>query len=106
LTRLTKLDLQESAVSDTTLANIKGLTHLKELALPKQITDKGLVHLGKLANLEKLELRNAAITDEGLLFLAGLSKLRTLYGGDKSKVTEQGIDTLRGQLPKLTVYKF
>ena len=44
------------------------------------------------ANLEKLELRDAAITDEGLLFLAGLSKLTALYIGDKSKVTDQGID--------------
>jgi hypothetical protein len=61
-------------VRDRDLADIGGLTELRELALGKirgedDITDKGVEHLGRLSRLETLSLGDTKITGEGVVFL-------------------------------------
>ena len=58
------------------------------------ITNAGLVHLGKLASLERLYLEETSISDTGLKHLAALSKLKilNLYG---TRITDAGLDHLK-----------
>jgi hypothetical protein len=74
------------------LANLK---HLKQLNLrcSRDITDKGLMHLKGLTNLEGLDLRAEKLTDAGLACLKDMKKLNHLQiGGD---FTEKGIQHLK-----------
>lgn len=65
---LTKLTLNDSQldITDTGLAQLKGMSNLKELDLHSiKLTDAGLVHLKGLTKLKTLVLRNTQVTNEG-----------------------------------------
>ena len=63
------------------------------------ITDAGLVHLGKLTQLQSLHLRGLPITDAGLDALVGLVGLHVLYL-DRTQVRGPGLARLR-RIPQL-----
>lgn len=71
-------------VADADLAHLQHHGHLTELVIAApspRLTDAGLRTVGRLSNLEVLEVRDAAITDAGVAALATLTRLRTLRLG-------------------------
>ena len=48
--------------------------------------DAGLAHLGKLQNLQYLDVSQSEVTDAGVMQLAGLKKLRVLLVPDRVTV--------------------
>ena len=71
-------------------------------------SDAGLVHVGRLGQLEFLALANAptgtpnAVTDAGLVHLEGLTNLERLILY-RSKVTEEGVKRLQQALPNCRI---
>jgi hypothetical protein len=89
--------------SDTVLAAVGRLTHLKQLhRCGPAVTDAGLAHLGALRKLELLSLNDSQITDSGLLELAKLTRLRWLSIA-RTKVTDAGVRALERALPELKI---
>jgi eukaryotic-like serine/threonine-protein kinase len=79
LTRLDRLQLFNSRITDAGLEQVTRLSNLKFLRLDGgQLTDACLVHLRALTKLEHLELQRTGISDAGLAQLAPLTQLREL----------------------------
>ena len=70
--------LSGTRITDAGLADLKGLTSLQTLELPRQITDAGLEHLKDLTSLHNLDLRNTQVTDAGLVHLKRMTNLQEL----------------------------
>jgi internalin A len=103
LKRLRWLSLQDTQITDASLARMGGLASLEYLSLNgTRITDAGLVHLKGLEGLTELSLENSAVTDAGLAHLRGLTGLKTLWLGG-SKVTAECVQALRRSLPGLEI---
>ena len=70
LTKLQKLNLADAQITDDSLANLEGLTGLRDLNLgvdsPGLVTDAGLKHLKKLTNLQELNIVNQNVTETGV----------------------------------------
>jgi Leucine-rich repeat (LRR) protein len=93
------LNLSRTRVTDSGLADLKGLSKLRWLIVNgTEVTDAGLVHLGDLTALELLHLADTQITDAGLEHLVGLKKLRTLHLTG-TEISTLGIERLRIALP-------
>jgi hypothetical protein len=91
--------------TDATLAQIGRLTQLEVLDLPESsISDAGLAHLKGLTNLSVLGLADTQVTDAGLAQLKGLTKLSSLWL-DGTHVTDVGVKELTRALPGLTIYQ-
>ena len=61
MTRLQKLYIDGTLVTDTGLENLKRFTELRELNLAgTEVTDTGLEHLKKLDQLQELVLKRTA----------------------------------------------
>jgi serine/threonine-protein kinase len=121
------LDLRDTAVTDEGLPHLRGLP-LRELTLPRRVTDAGLVnirdmkelrtlrlaparanggglvHLYKLDNLESLALTGTAVDDTAAGYLPGVNSLRELDLSGAS-VTDSGLEHLArlSGLRKLTL---
>jgi hypothetical protein len=67
------------------------------------VSDAGMVWVGKCKKLETLFLTDTKVTDKGLKRLAELSKLRVLWLDD-SKVTLEGVRELRRKLPAAYIH--
>ncbi len=80
LTSLSKLTLSRNAFSDAGVAHLGELRNLKTLILfgNRGITDAGLPHVARLAQLDHLDLNGTRITNDGLAQIRGLSSLTTL----------------------------
>lgn len=99
------LYLGETPITDRGLDDIAALTKLKILDLSKtKITDEGLKKLAPLGELSWFLIGDTEITDAGLAHLANLKNLSRLTVKG-SKVTDAGIDKLKKSLPKLAVDK-
>jgi len=86
---------QDKSFQDIDLQCLANLKHLKQLHLRcnRDITDKGLMHLKGLTNLETLDLTEASLTDAGLAYLKDMKNLDDLrIGGD---FTEKGLQHLK-----------
>ncbi len=80
----------------TTIAQIGRLAQLEELDLPSaHVSDAAMVHLRGLKSLEVLNLLFTRITDAGLAPLADLTSLKTLYL-DGTDVTDAGLGHFKG----------
>jgi internalin A len=96
LSRLRSLGLHKTRVGDKGLANLKGLPALRSLWLNRSaVTDAGLAHLEHRTGLESLALRETAVTDAGLVHLRGLINLKSLFLGC-TQITDAGLIHLRG----------
>jgi Leucine Rich repeat len=85
-----------SRVSDADLAYLRGMTHLRELAIPDtQVTDAGMENLQGLIRIKHLDLGRTQMTDAGLVYLAGLSRLQELFLNG-TQVTDAGLIHLQG----------
>jgi hypothetical protein len=111
---------QQEALTDSTLAKLKGLNSLRNLDLSDsdvtnngmalvavqfpqletlrlnhdQITDSGLAELTKLKSLKTLELRHTRISDTGLKTIAKIVSLTKLTL-DETKITDAGLTYLQ-----------
>ena len=85
-----------SPVSDRDLVHVGKLAHLQWLALGgTQVGDAGLEHLRALDQLDKLYLDGTQVTDGGLVHLGRLSRLKILFLSN-TQVSDAGLDHLAG----------
>jgi Leucine-rich repeat (LRR) protein len=86
---------QNISFQDIDLQCLKNLTHLKQLFLGPNhdITDKGLMYLKGLTDLETLDLSDANLTDDGLAYLKDMKHLNDLSIG--GNFTEKGLQHLK-----------
>lgn len=104
-TRLTRLTLMHTAITDDDLANIAGLKQLDGLGVSyAQIGDEGLRHVAGLSNLFSLELSHTRITDAGLDQLPSLSKCM-LLDIQGTAVTRVGEARLRAKYPAMRILR-
>jgi len=103
--RLAHLNLRSTEITDAGLVAVGKATSLIRLHLEKtKVTDAGLAHIKPLANLEYLNLYGTEITDAGLAHLESLSKLKTIYLW-QTKVTDAGVMKLQQALPMLKIIR-
>ncbi|MBN2588375.1 MAG: carboxypeptidase regulatory-like domain-containing protein [Sedimentisphaerales bacterium] len=96
LTSLEILNMKNLLITDTGMKYLKGLTSLKDLNLDGTlITDNGLANLQNMVSLGSLSIRYTNITDKGLEYLKGLKSLHTLSLSD-TKITDVGFVNLKG----------
>jgi hypothetical protein len=67
-----------------------------------KVSDTGLAHLKGLESVSYLWLENTGVSDAGLEHLKGLPKLRSLGLGG-TKVTDAGVKALQKALPKCQI---
>jgi hypothetical protein len=86
---------QDKSFQDIDLQCLANLKHLKQLHLrcSRDITDKGLMHLKGLTDLETIDLSEASLTDAGLAYLKDMKKLNDLRIG--GNFTEYGLQHLK-----------
>ena len=81
-----------SDLTDEGLARLEGSgLRMVYLAAAKEITDAGLIHLGRMPRLERVDLFDASIGDAGLEHLGRVRHLRWLHLG-QTKVTDAGME--------------
>ena len=79
------------------------MTNLTRLDVSRTATtDRGLLALAPLAQLETLNLYDTRVTDAGLAPLAALPRLRRVYLW-QTGVTPAGVERLRASRPKLEI---
>ncbi len=92
---LERLDLTQTRISDRDLEALARAKQLRELSLPRTVTDDGLTHLTGLPRLEFLLISGGkAITDRGMKVIAKCSSLRHLYIAGAA-VTDAGVEALK-----------
>jgi internalin A len=90
------LDLTKLPLTDRWLVDLRGLKNLQALNLAgTQVTDAGLKELAGLKNLQWLDLSGTQITDAGLKELAGLKNLQWL-DLSHTQITDAGLKELAG----------
>lgn len=106
LPRLEEMTLQGNNFTDEGLKHLREMKQLRSLWLglsQTQFTDAGLVHLTELENLDALGLQGSAITDAGLVHIKNLSNLRELYLSMPKLAVERWITD--NSLPLLTSFQ-
>lgn len=103
LNDLERLDIGNTKINDGDLEPLTGLPNLKDLGLDgTQITDAGLEYLKAVPNLETLDLAHTTIDDAGLKPLESLRHLSTLKLTG-TKVTDKGIEAFKKARPECTI---
>ena len=104
LNRLKSIQLGTHALTNDGVRHLGSLPDLTHLDLTDcvKIDDGVFDHLAKLRSLTYLSLQYVKITDNGLAKIKTLSTLKTLFMYD-TKVTADGVASLRAELPKLKV---
>ncbi len=100
MSKLKKLNLRGTRVSDVGLDHVRRLPELEVLSLgDTRVTDAGLVKLGGLSSLNRLSLLGTGISDAGLLHLQRLANLQEvmLHG---TRVTDAGLVDFLFTLPR------
>jgi hypothetical protein len=98
MTEITNLGLWGTRVSDAGLEHLKGMTKLERLDLESTlVAGPGFEHLQGAPSLEQLWLYRTRITDTGLEHLHGMTRLRIL-GLPGSQVSDAGVERLQRDL--------
>ena len=102
LSRLERLSISSSRISDAGLRHLRGLTSLRQLFLHSTaISDEALINLDGLARLQLLTLVDTKITDAGLPYLRNLRCLQEL---DVPRgISDRAIRTLQHDLARVVV---
>jgi hypothetical protein len=100
LNGLQSLGLGKTGIADHGVAALaSALPNLLQLGLSgTKVTDSGMVHIGKLTQLEWLWLDNTQVGDEGIRQLDQLTKLQYAYL-DASRVSNEGHQQFRRAHP-------
>lgn len=95
---LKKLRASGCQVSSEGLKAIGKMTNLQELDLSENtsIFDDGLAHLQPMHQLQKLNLWRVPITDEGVASLAGLTEMQWLNLDNVAYLSDEGLPHLKG----------
>jgi Leucine-rich repeat (LRR) protein len=104
---LESLQVSQTRITDAGLVDLKlkEWSRLQRLALhDTAVTDASLTLFKDLRDLQTLDLRGTQITDAGLVHLRGLRNL-TLLEVTRTRVTAAGIADLKRSLPGVTVQK-
>jgi hypothetical protein len=97
------LILTDAGLKDVDLAYLAPLSSLTNLGLAETpITDEGLKFLTGLP-IQLLDLSSTGVTDRGILQLTQMATLERIYLHNTS-VSTTAVDSLRHQLPHLSVY--
>lgn len=97
------LNFSEKNISDTLLIPIAQLVNLTRLQLDNTlITDKGFATLRSLMNLQYLNLVGTKITASGVMQLKSLPKLQALYIY-KTSITSSEWPTLKSNFPNVSL---
>ena len=97
------LKLSDTKITDRAVLEIDKLKNLQKLNLEKTgISDVSLKNLNQLTHLEYLNLVETSITDAGLVNLATCKNLKQLYLW-QTKTTPEGIAKLKSLLPNLEI---
>ena len=98
-----EIDLTGKPVGNSDLALIARHTRLQKLWLSSTgVTDAGLIDLQSMKRLRVLGLARTGITDAGLKHLAAIKSLREVYFFP-TKVTDGAVDELKAALPGVRV---
>ena len=98
-----EIDLTGKPVGNSDLALIARHTRLQKLWLSSTgVTDAGLIDLQSMKRLRVLGLARTGITDAGLKHLAAIKSLREIYFFP-TKVTDGAVDGLKAALPGVRV---
>ncbi len=102
LSRLQRLSISSSRISDAGLRHLRRLTSLRQLFLHNsQISDEALINLDGLARLQLLTLVDTKITDAGLPYLRNLRCLQEL--DVPSGISDRAILALQHDLASVEV---
>jgi hypothetical protein len=89
--------LDASKCSDKGIAALKGLPHLRKLVFGKvDLTQVGVNSIGQCKDLRYLGVANAGLTDAKLEALKNLTLLEHLTLSDNPKITDKGMQTVKG----------
>jgi Leucine-rich repeat (LRR) protein len=105
LNQLTWLSLTGGVqgVTDKGMVQLKNLTQLQRLAiLGSGITDEGVAPLAELTNLKSIDLTANNLTDASLQHFRGLKNLEQLYVHN-TQITAAGIAELKQALPNCKI---
>jgi WD40 repeat protein/Leucine-rich repeat (LRR) protein len=107
MSRLRRIDLDRTAITDAGVASLKDLKSLEILWLRgTKVSDAGLAHIAGLSNLTFISLDNTAITDDGLKHIEKLGNLR-LLNLNSTGVTAEGVKKLQAIIPHCKIaWKF
>lgn len=92
---VSSLNLYWTEFKDEDLPKLFIFTELETLLLPSLTSDEGLAHLRGLTQLKILFPPNG-ITDVGLMQIRHLKNLRELHMYGSTKITDNGLESLRG----------
>jgi hypothetical protein len=95
LTGLRYLSLEGTGISDRGLLYLFPLQNLEVLHLNKAITDEGLATLARLHRLVELRLTDSQVTDAGMKVLKNFPGLQRL-DLEGTQVTAKGLEALKG----------
>jgi len=102
--RVTKLRLVWKHLPEPVMAEIGKLTELQALDLAfSTVTDEGLARLTSLQKVKSFGLSGTLVTDEGLVYLGKLRSLQWVWLS-KQTVTEAGVEKLKEERADLDVY--
>ena len=102
--RVIKLRLTQRHLPVAVLAEVGKLTELQALDVyGATVTDDGLAQLKDLQKLRHFGLGGTAITDKGLAHLEKLQSLQWLWI-PKHRTTDEGVDKLKQARPDLNIY--
>ena len=98
-------DAQLERISDLPELRILWVCQRPTLTIDPELSDKGLLSLAKMTNLEELNICMRSLTDNGLEHLRGLTRLRRLrlYETHHTNVTNAGLEKLKQALPNCTI---
>src|SRR5262249_51493484 len=84
-------------LTDKGFGHLSGLKRLRILDVDNsKMTDASLDAVGKLTNLEQLQIAGEGFTDRGLARLEGLSHLKSLsLGRGEHRITDAGLDSVK-----------
>jgi hypothetical protein len=104
---LTELHIGGLNVNDELLLHLpQTMPRLQGLWLSgNTVTDAGIAALAKSKSLQELRLFNSNISDIGLMSLAQIPSLKSVAIGQKSEVTDEGIQLFNAVRPDVNVRK-
>jgi WD40 repeat protein len=94
LRKLREVDLSSTQVKGRGLLALSLSSGIEKLSLADGITDEGLVAIGKFPLLHDLNLNRSTATDRGLMQLAGLKQLEKLHLSGAANFTGAGLAAL------------
>jgi hypothetical protein len=92
---LKRLRLEQTRLSDSSLASLANLPALEEISVGRGVGDAGVQHLAKLQRLKTLDLSDSRCTDKAVQLLVSLPSLENLNLSG-TRLTDAGIVKLPG----------